>query len=134
MSRAGRIVNYEQNSLSEKERAHQTQMIMKLFQFWHLTNKQQAIVLGLSPNTGTSIDNYKKGGYLPQYRDIQDRVGHLFAIHKYLRRVYPLNKELAYRWMTTPNADFNNQSPFDVICQEGYMGVVRIRNYLEFNE
>lgn len=122
------------HSLTTMERAHQTQMIMKLFQLWNLTTKQQAIALGLSPNTGTSIDNYKKGKFLPLYRDIQDRIGHLLAIHKNLRQIYPYNKELAYQWITTPNADFDNQSPFDVIAVEGYMGLVSIRTYLELNQ
>jgi hypothetical protein len=128
-------LNYEPLSLSETERQQQTDMIMKLFDLWGLTYKQQAIALGLSPNTETSIYRYKNGKqYLPLFRDMQDRVGHLLAIHKYLRRAYPFNKELAYRWVTTPNADFSNQPPFDAISQDGYMGLIKVRNYLELNQ
>jgi hypothetical protein len=128
------IHHYEPVSLTETERKHQTQMIMKLFELWKLTYKQQALMLGLSPNTETSIHRYKYNKQcLPLFRDIQDRVQHLLTIHKYLRQAYPLNKNLAYRWMTTQNSDFNNQSPLDVICQEGYMGLVKVRDYLELN-
>ena len=119
----------------EKEREQQTTLIMNLFERWRLTYKQQAIMLGTSPRTATSINNYKKGKtYLPQNRDTQDRITHLLAIHKYLRRVYPLNKELAYRWITTANSDFNNESPFEIISKEGLMGLVRVRQYLELNQ
>lgn len=118
--------------LEKDERKYQTELIMKLFENWDLTIRQQAIALGLSPDTGTSIHNYKNGKhYLPLSRDIQDRIGHLLAVHKYLRRAYPFNKMLVYRWISTPNSDFNQQTPFDVIEQQGLLGLVEIRNYLE---
>jgi hypothetical protein len=135
MTTATKLLPYEPISLSEKERKQQTQMIMQLFMHWQLTAKQQAIALGLSPNTETSIYNYKNGtNALPLYRDLQDRVAHYFAIHQFLRRVYAANKVLAYRWISTPNADFNFQSPFAVIQREGYMGLVKIRSYLEIHQ
>jgi hypothetical protein len=135
MSRATRLAHNDQPLLTQLERKQQTQMIMQLFKHWQLTAKQQAVALGLSPNTETSIYNYKNGNnFLPLYRDLQDRLGHYFAIHQYLRRAYPFNKELVYRWILTPNADFNLRTPFDVIQQEGYMGLVKIRSYLEFHQ
>ncbi|OAI49450.1 hypothetical protein AYO45_02480 [Gammaproteobacteria bacterium SCGC AG-212-F23] len=129
------LINNRQSALTEAERKQQTQLIMQLFAHWRLNYKQQAIVLGLSANTETSIYLYKCGKrYLPEYRDIQDRIKHLLTIHKYLRRAYSSNKELAYRWIVTPNTDFNLCSPFDVIDQEGHMGLVKIRHYLEANQ
>lgn len=126
---------YEQPSLSEKQRKQQTEMIMRLFEHWQLTNRECAILLGLSPKTGTSINKYETGkSSLPKYRDIQDRVNHLLAIHRYLRRAYPYNDELAYRWIKTPNADFQHHSPFEVIANEGFSGLLRIRNYLASNQ
>jgi hypothetical protein len=120
--------------LTEVERRQQTQLIMKLFEHWKLTFKQQAILLGTSPNTETSIYNYKNNkSYLSTSRDTQDRVSYLLAIHKYLRRAYPFNKELAYAWINTKNADFNYLSPLEVIANEGFMGLVRIKMYLELN-
>jgi hypothetical protein len=136
MSHATRLAShYEPTALTVAERKQQTQMLMKLFEHWKLTYKQQAIVLGLSPNTETSIHRYKNGKqYLPLFRDIQDRIQHLLTIHKYLRRAYPINKNLAYQWITTPNMDFNRQSPLEMICQEGYMGLVKIKQYLELHQ
>lgn len=122
-------------ALSQTERQQQTQLIMKLFEHWKLTIKQQAILLGLSPNTETSIYNYKTlKQYLPTYRDTQDRIRHLLTIHKFLRRAYVFNTELAYSWMTTSNADFDHIRPLDVIAKEGFMGLVKIKTYLELNQ
>jgi len=124
-------VTFEQPVLSDKEREQQTSMIMQLFKHWQLTNSERALILGLSPRTGTSINNYNTGkAYLPQYRDIQDRVGHLFAIHRYLKRAYPYNTELAYRWIKTPNFDFQQHTPLEIIVNEGFAGLLRVRNYL----
>lgn len=118
-----------------EQRKQQTQLIMKLFELWQLTDKEKAIALGLSPGTQTSIYKYKTGKqYLPSTRDTQDRIGHLLAIHKFLRRAYPFDKELAYQWIKTPNMDFNSRTPFDLISQNGYLGLIQIRYYLEMNE
>lgn len=122
-------------STNETEREQQTRMIMTLFELWHLTDKEKAIALGLSPGTQTSIHKYKTGKqHLPLTRDAQDRIGHLLAIHKFLRRAYPFNKELAYQWIKTTNTDFNNSTPFDLISQKGYLGLIQVRYYLEMNE
>ena len=127
--------NFEELSimeaLSKREREYQTALITKLFELWALTYKQQAVMLGLSPNTQTSIHRYKTGTQtLPLYRDIQDRIKNLLAIHQYLRRAYSFDKTLAYQWITTPNADFNFVSPYEFIEKTGYMGLLKVREYL----
>lgn len=109
-----------------------TQMIMRLFEHWKLNYEQQAILLNLSTKTNNTIANYKRGtARLPQDRDSQDRVKHILAIHKYLRTLFPNNPELAYQWPTTPNQFFNSKSPIDIVREEGFLGLVKIRNYLE---
>lgn len=125
----------ERPSLSIEERKQETEMIMQLFKHWQLTNAECAILLGLSPNTATSINNYNTGKVaLPKYRDIQDRVGHLLAIHRYLKQAYPYNDDLAYRWMKTRNADFQYFTPLQIIDGEGFAGLLRIRQYLESDQ
>ena len=124
-----------QSANEAEQRTHQTQIIMKLFELWDLTDKEKAIALGLSPDTQTSIHKYKTGKQnLPSARDTQDRISHLLAIHKFLRRAYPFNKELAYQWIKTPNTDFNNHAPFNLISIKGYLGLIQVRYYLEMNE
>jgi hypothetical protein len=109
-----------------------TKMIMKLFEHWKLTYEQQAMLLSLSPNTHSTIARYKRGvAKISPARDTQDRVSHLLSIHKHLRRIFPLNKELVYEWPTTPNKAFQGRSPIQVIADEGFVGLVQIKQYLE---
>lgn len=109
-----------------------TAMIMRLFEHWHLTYEQQAAVLGLSTNTHSTVARYKSGKtLLSKNRDSQDRAGHLLAIHKYLRLIFPLNPQLAYAWPKTPNKFFEGKMPLEIIITEGFLGLVRIRRYLE---
>jgi len=128
-------MEYDPPDMTDEERRAQTELIMNLFAKWNLTYKQQAIMLGLSPNTESGIHRYKTGKqYLPQYRDIQDRISYLLAIHKLLRRAYPFNEELAYQWMLTSNEDFQFKSPYDLICEKGYLGLVQVKEYLELHQ
>ncbi len=129
-----RAVFYEPPILTMSQRDYQTELIMNLFKLWGLTDKEKAIALGLSPNTPSSIQAYKSGEKnLPIYRDIQDRITLLLAIHKNLRAAYPANKQLAYKWITTRNLDFSNMTPFEIIAREGFWGLHEIKKYLEIS-
>jgi len=130
------IEQYDERApLSNEERKQETEIIMQLFKLWHLTNAESATLLGLSPNTATSINNYNTGkAALPKNRDTQDRIGHLLAIHRYLKQAYPYNDDLAYRWMKTQNADFQYFTPLQIIDGEGFAGLLRIRQYLESDQ
>ena len=129
---ANLATNRDVIALSQKERSVQTKMLMRLFELWKMTYKKQSILLGLSAKTDSTIHRYKTGKTcLPLARDIQDRAKHFFAIHRYLKQIYSINPSLAYRWMNTRNKDFHSLSPYDVIKQQGYSGVVAVRDYLE---
>ena len=123
---------YREIELTERERASQTKMLMRLFELWKLSPAQQAICLGLSPRSRTSVAKYSSGkAYLPQYRDIQDRIGNLFAIHAALRALFPQNKEIAYTWIHRKNKYFENYTPLEIICRDSFSGIEKIRSYLE---
>lgn len=109
-----------------------TQMIMRLFSHWGLTYEQQAALLSLSRNTNSSIARYKSGkSFIALDRDKFDRIGHLLAIHKCLRMIFPMNTKLAYEWPTTPNKYFNGRTPVQVVIDDGFLGLVEVRKYLE---
>jgi hypothetical protein len=42
------------------------------------------------------------------------RVGHLLGIYKNLRLLFPQNRDLADRWMSTRNKAFDNLTPVEV--------------------
>jgi hypothetical protein len=60
-----------------------------------------------------------------------DRVGHLLGIHKSLRILFPHDRDLAYRWMTTPNRRLGGR-PVDVALDRGFEGLLALRRYLDF--
>jgi hypothetical protein len=123
---------YNEVDLTDKERASQTKMIMRLFDLWKISSAQQAICLGLSPHTRASLHNYKSGkAYLPLYRDIQDRISILLTIHSILRRLFPENDEIVYTWISRRNKYFDNYTPLEIICRDSYPGLIKVKDYLE---
>ena len=59
------------------------------------------------------------------------RVGHLLGIHKNLRLLFPQNRDLAYRWMSTRNKAFDNLTPVEVVKAWGFAGLLMVRAYLD---
>ncbi len=89
-------------------------------------------LLGLSESTRMSITRYRRGEPLADTRDLLDRVGNLLSIHRSLRLLFPRNRELMYRWITTPNRAFEGKTPVEVIRQDGFLGLLLVRRYLDF--
>ena len=116
---------------SRDQRQALARMVMKLLEHWQLSAEDQLALLGLSPESRVSLKRYREGGALSDSRDLLDRVGHLLAIHKSLRILFPQNRELAYRWMSTRNNDFQRLSPVEVVKQYGFTGLVMVRSYLD---
>lgn len=106
-------------------------MVMTLFDHWQLPTEDQAALLGLAPGNRAALARYRKGEAIGTSRDQLERVGHLLGIHKNLRLLFPQNRELAYRWMTTPNRAFDNCSPVQVIREWGFAGLLAVRAYLD---
>ncbi|MCZ6733182.1 MAG: MbcA/ParS/Xre antitoxin family protein [Gammaproteobacteria bacterium] len=107
-------------------------MITRLFDRWDLDSREQAALLGLSSGTRSTVSRYRKGTPLPLHQDLLDRVGHLLGIHLALRLIFPQNRQLAYRWVKTPNRRFDGKTPLEVMLGEGFLGVVIVRRYLDF--
>jgi hypothetical protein len=106
-------------------------MVMQLFDHWSLTTTEQAGLLGLSADNRSTLARYRKGDPLADSRDLLDRVGHLLGIHKSLRILFPHDRDLAYRWMTTPNRRLGGR-PVDVALDRGFEGLLALRRYLDF--
>ncbi len=123
---------YQEIEFTDEERASQTKMIMHLFEHWKLSPTQQAICLGLSTHSRSSLGLYRRGkSYLPLYPDLQSRVAYLLTIHSALRKLFPENKEIAYTWIHRPNKYFENYTPFEIICRDRYEGLKKVSDYLE---
>jgi uncharacterized protein (DUF2384 family) len=108
-----------------------SRMIIALFDHWQLPAAEQAALLGLGPQQRAALARYRQGAPIGTDRDQRDRVGHLFAIHKSLRQLFPQNRELAYRWMSTHNKAFEDMTPIELVATWGFAGLLRIRAYLD---
>ena len=121
-----------QPQTSDREsRSALAKMVMKLFAHWTLGTEDQLALLGLDPASRSTLARYRKGYPLSPSRDLLERVGHLLAIHKSLRILFPHNRELAYRWMTARNEQFDNLTPVEVVRQHGFTGLLMLRTYLD---
>jgi len=119
----------EPNSRRGRERL--AKMVSQLFQHWGLSTAEQAALLGLSEDNRSTLARYRKGEPLADSRDLLDRVGCLLGIHKSLRILFPRDRDLAYRWMTTPNRRLGMR-PVDLVVQRGFEGLLALRRYLDF--
>jgi hypothetical protein len=79
-----------------------------------------------------TINRYRKGEPLADSRDLMDRVKNLLAIHRSLRILFPGNRDLVYKWINLPNMNFTGKSPLAVMRDEGFLGLLMVRRYLDF--
>lgn len=109
-----------------------SKMIMKLFELWQLTTEEQLELLGKDRHARANLTRYRQpGANFGSNRDLLDRVGHLLAIHKSLRIIFPHNRELVYLWPKTPNRYFEHKTPIEVMQEYGYIGLLMVRTYLD---
>ena len=106
-------------------------MVVKLFDHWQLSAPDQATLLGLSAESRATVARYRKGEPLADSTDLLARTGHLLGIHKALRIMFPHDRDLAYRWITTPNRRFGDRMPLEIMRQ-GYEGILAVRRFLDF--
>lgn len=116
---------------NEAQRAALARQVSALLEHWQLDQAAKAAMLGLSPETRTTLNRYARGEPLANQRDLLDRVGHLMGIHKSLRLLFPHNRNLAYAWPTAVNRALDNRRPVDIVREHGLMGLVAVRNYLD---
>jgi hypothetical protein len=115
----------------EADRSVLAQMVMQLFDHWGLSTEQQLGLLGLASSNRAALGRYRKGEPVAANRDMIERIGHLLAIHKNLRLLFPHNRDLAYAWMRTRNQAFGGKTPVEVVMEAGFGGLLMVRSYLD---
>jgi uncharacterized protein (DUF2384 family) len=132
MSSIQTIENATTSPLSASEdRGALAKMVMTLLDHWNLSTEDQAALLGIASSNRAALTRYRKGEAIGTSRDQFERVGHLLGIHKNLRLLFPQNRDLAYRWMSTRNKAFDNLAPVDVVKEWGFAGLLMVRAYLD---
>lgn len=117
---------------ARESRERLARMLMRLFEHWHLAPADQALLLGLSAQSRSSLARYRKGEPLADSADLLGRAGHLLGIHKALRLIFPHDRDLAYAWVRAPNRRFGGASPLELMKRHGYEGILAVRRYLDF--
>lgn len=107
-------------------------MVVSLLDHWQLPLNDQAALLGLSAQSRSTIARYRRGEPFADSADLLARAGHLLGIHKALRIMFPHDRDLAYRWVSTPNRRFAGARPLDIMKRHGYEGILAVRRYLDF--
>ncbi len=116
---------------ASEDRGALARMVMTLLDHWNLSTEDQAALLGIAASNRAALSNYRSGKPIGTSRDQYDRVKHLLGIHKNLRLLFPHNRDLAYRWMSTRNKAFDNLSPVEVVKEWGFAGLLMVRGYLD---
>jgi hypothetical protein len=106
-------------------------MVVALLDHWQLPLNDQATLLGLSGQSRSTITRYRRGEPLGDSADLLARAGHLLGIHKALRIMFPHDRDLAYRWVSSPNRRFGERAPLEIMKQ-GFEGLLAVRRYLDF--
>src|ERR1700704_1390827 len=114
-----------------KNREKLAQMVVTLLDHWQLSPADQAALLGLSAQSRSTVARYRRGEPLGDSADLIARAGHLLGIHKALRILFPQDRDLAYRWVATPNRRFDGRAPLEIMKQ-GFEGLLAVRRYLDF--
>lgn len=116
---------------ASEDRGALARMIMTLLDHWKLGTEDQAALLGIAASNRAALARYRRGEPIGTSRDQYERVGHLLGIHKNLRLLFPQNRDLAYRWMSTRNRAFDNLTPVEVMKEWGFAGLLMVRAYLD---
>ena len=103
-------------------------MAIALFDRWELSPENRAVLLDISEG---ALGHYGESDVADSSWDRFERIGHLLAIHKNLRLLFPQNRDLRYRWMTTRNQAFDGQTPVEVVRARGLLGLLTVRAYLD---
>jgi uncharacterized protein (DUF2384 family) len=118
-------------SQETSDRGAISKMLMQLFGHWAISTEDQLEMLGLAKDNRAALTRYRKGVPMSASRDANERAGHLLAIHKNLRLLFPHNRELAYRWMSTRNKAFEGRTPVNMVKDFGFAGLLMVRSYLD---
>lgn len=106
-------------------------MVHRLFMHWKLSDDEQLALFGLLPRTRGRGLSEGDAEPLGAVFEMTERVGHLLSIHQHLRTLFPQNRSLGCRWMTSANDAFDGQTPVKVVRDHGVGGLLMLRAYLE---
>lgn len=112
-------------------RATLAKAMIRMFDEWQLSTADRLVLLGLAPDNRAALARYSRGVPLSNSRDTLDRAGHLLAIYKNLKLLFPRNENFRNGWMTASNTKFGGKRPVDVVADFGLTGLALVRATLD---
>ncbi len=111
-----------------------TKGFFELTKLWDLTRQQQALLLGWNyTEKRTTLDSMRTGKtFIDRDQDKIERMIDLINIHKSLRILFPYDRDNVYEWVKIKRGRFGDHSALDVMLSEGRLGILAIRNYLDY--
>lgn len=117
--------------LSDEERIRLAELVMSIFDEWHLDPAQQLSLLGLPEDTKPrELTRYRRGTPFPQEEALLARAKHVLGIQESLHVVFPLNPQMPIFWLNNRNRYFK-MAPLHVMLDEGLPGMNRVWRHLD---
>lgn len=106
----------QQKALSDISRA-----VINLLDSWSLETKEMQNMLCLPENFRARKFNQLREGneVLPNDEQVLRRAGYLLRISEALRTTYPMNPEMAGRWVRMRHRRFRQKTPLQMILNDG---------------
>lgn len=103
-----------------------TEVLIELLERWNLHRDNRGELLGLEDFTAV-----ERSGTLPDDAVVLERTGHLLAIYRTLRALYPYAPTARDRWVWRHNRLLDDETPMQLMLAEGIAGMRRVRRLLE---
>ena len=114
--------------ITPEEAAAMMRAAFRLFDRWHVTNRQARVLLG-KPSP-TTFHRWKRGEIAAVPHDTAWRLGDLLGIHKALRHMFT-EPERSYSWVSKPNTAFGGRSALDRMLGGAPSDITAVRAYLD---
>ena len=102
---------------------------MRYLDTWQLSSDQVIKLLSLPESVRTRhIAHFRSGmKSFPEGKDIWNSVDHIIGICDALRTTYPFSDEMRASWIRKPHRRFKQQTPLEVMLNEGESGLLKVR-------
>jgi hypothetical protein len=117
--------------MSEEERLELTRGILNMLDDWGIEAKDQLVLLGISGVPSREVNRMRDSRPLPDEPEVMQRVEHLICIADALRTTYPFSRRMGRLWMHKPNRKFRQRSPVSTMVEDGMVGIISVRSYLD---
>jgi len=114
---------------SESQRQDMTRAVMRYLDSWTLSSEQIISLLDLSESLPSRhLLHFRRGlKAFPDNQNIWNCVDHIIGISEALRTTYPFSDEMRLAWLRKPHRRFKQQTPLEVMLNEGTSGLLKVR-------